>query len=122
MRAEQNDLACLWDMIEAVRGIETSVRGLSFSHYLSDENLRLAVERRIEILGEAARRISDAFREVHPEVPWRQIIAQRNVLAHQYDDIDDQLVWRLVQENLAPLRRVLEALLTIPPPDVTQAD
>ena len=55
--------------------------------------LRAAVERNIEIIGEAARRISDDLKQEHPEIPWRKIIAQRNVLIHEYDDIDYKEIW-----------------------------
>jgi uncharacterized protein with HEPN domain len=70
------DFAYLWDMLQAARGVVASVQGLSLEGYRVDENLRLAVERRIEILGEAARRVSTAFKEVHPEIPWRPIVDQ----------------------------------------------
>jgi len=54
-----------------------------FAQYMDDRKLQLAVERSLEIIGEAARRVSPVFRESHPEVPWRRIIGLRNVLAHE---------------------------------------
>jgi uncharacterized protein with HEPN domain len=62
--------------------------------------LRGAVERHIEIIGEAAARVSRAFRAAHPDIPWRRIIAQRNILAHEYGEIDDALVWRVAIARL----------------------
>jgi len=120
MRVDGNDLAYLWDMVSATRGIASSIAGLRFEDYSANENLRLAVERRVEILGEAARRLSEGFKHDHPELPWRRIIAQRNVLAHQYDDVDDELMWRLVTQEVPGLRLALEAVLTSPPPDDIQ--
>jgi uncharacterized protein with HEPN domain len=54
------DKVHLWDMLRAAQGVTTSLQGLTFAHYAADENLRMATERRVEIIGEAARRISDA--------------------------------------------------------------
>jgi uncharacterized protein with HEPN domain len=118
MPREAPDIAHLWDMLHAARGIESAVAGLGLEHYLEDEDLRMSVERRIEIIGEAARRVSEPFKEAHPEIPWRRMIAQRNVLAHEYDEVDDRLMWRVIAENIPQLVRILEGLLTTqPPPD-----
>ena len=71
-----------------------------------------------QTFGEAARRVSESFKDAHPEIPWRRMIAQRNVLAHEYDDIDDRLMWRVVTESIPKLARTLKGLLpALPPPD-----
>lgn len=105
------DPVYLWDMLNAARGVLESLREMTFQQYLSDENLRLATERRIEIIGEAARRISGAFKEAHPEIPWRLIVDQRNVLIHAYDEIADDRIWQLTSEDIPRLITQLEALL-----------
>lgn len=56
--------------------------------------MRSAVERQIEIVGEAARRLTDAFRSEHADMAWRAVIAQRHILAHAYGEIEDELIWR----------------------------
>jgi uncharacterized protein with HEPN domain len=94
----------------AAEGIVKSTSGASFEDYLNDENLRLATERRIEIIGEAANRVSGEFKTAHPEIPWRSIIAQRNVLAHDYADIDDRLIWAVVTKRIPELIAKLEEL------------
>jgi uncharacterized protein with HEPN domain len=109
------DPVYLWDMLNAARGVLSSLQGMSFEDYLSNENLRLATERRIEIIGEAARRISGAFKEAHPEIPWRVIVDQRNVLIHAYDEIADDRIWRLVGEDIPRLIHSLETLLPSEP-------
>lgn len=93
---------------------------MTLDRYLADENLRLAVERRIEIIGEAARRISEGFKLAHPEVPWRQIIGQRNVLIHDYDEIEHERIWNLAARDIPVLIAHLEPLLPPLPPVVTQ--
>jgi uncharacterized protein with HEPN domain len=70
----------------------------------------LAIERLLEILGEAARRVSEEFQNQHGEIPWRKIIGQRNVLAHEYGEIKLGRIWVLVTENLEELQRIHEGL------------
>ena len=72
-----------------------ALQNRALDDYVRDEDLRLAVERRIEIIGEAARRVSPAFQQAHPEIAWRKVIAQRHVLAHEYGEIEDDIMWRV---------------------------
>lgn len=111
------DLAYLWDMLKSARGVSSALQGYSFERYLADENLRLAVERRIEIIGEAARRVSSAFKEQHPEIPWRPMVDQRNFLIHAYDKVADERVWTLAVEEIPRLVEQLSRLVPEPPPD-----
>jgi len=78
---------------------------------------QLAVEREVEIIGEAARRVSEPFREAHPEIPWQTIIAQRNVLAHEYGEIRQDLMWRVATTRMGELILVLESLIPPLPPE-----
>lgn len=75
--------------------------------------LRGAVERHVEIIGEAANRVSAGFQSSHPEIPWRKVINQRNVLVHEYGDIKLELIWRVATERLTELVLALEDL--VPP-------
>ena len=69
----------------------------------------------MEIIGEAARRVSAEFKRQHPEIPWARIVAQRNVLAHEYGEIDPTRMWRLVVEDLPRLIKQLGPLVPQPP-------
>ncbi len=117
MPPSDRDAAFLWDMLEVSRRVEESLRDVSLDQYRVDENLKMATERRIEIIGEAAGRVSQVFRDTHPDIPWRQIIAQRNVLAHEYGDIDDDLIWALVTVHVPKLVADLEGCVPPPPED-----
>lgn len=75
--------------------------------------LRLAVERELEIIGDAARRVSEPFKLSHPEIPWRALIAQRNVISHEYDDLKLDWLWVIATDKIPPLIEVIEPL--IPP-------
>lgn len=74
-----------------------------------------AVERLLEILGEAARRVSDESQKEHGQIPWRKIIGQRNVLAHEYGEIRQERIWALITENIIDLVAQLAALSVDPP-------
>lgn len=82
--------------------------------------LQLAVERCVEIIGEAARNISAPFKGAHPEIPWRLIIAQRNVLAHEYGEVKQDRMWSLAQNHIPILVAQLEPLLPSPPPQTEE--
>ena len=113
MRPEERDLAYLWDMLDAARTVMEFPHGVKFQQYAEDRKLQLAVERLVEIIGEAARQVSEPFREAHPEIPSRKIVAQRHVLAHDYGDIQQERLWVLVKEHLPALVAQLDAL--VPP-------
>ena len=107
------DSSFLWDMLEASRSVLEFVRDRAFEDYLNDKFLRSAVERQIEIIGEAARHVSDEYRQLHVEIPWRQIMAQRNVLAHDYGDLKHDRIWRVATIHVGELIGLLEPL--VPP-------
>ena len=74
--------------------------------------LALAVTRLIELIGEAARKVSESKRALPPEIPWQQIIGTRDRLAHGYIETDYDIIWRIVTGDLPPLIRKLESMLS----------
>ena len=108
MQPDQRDAAYLWDMLDAARMVEQLSSGLDFTQYSNDRRTQLAVERSLEIIGEAAGRVSALFRNTHPEIPWRQIIGQRNVLIHEYGEIKQERIWKVVRENIPQLIELLK--------------
>lgn len=117
MPREKDDNVYLWDMLEAARGVVEFTRGRTFDDFLADRLLRRAVEREIEIIGEAARRVSRPFRMKHPEIPWTVIVAQRHLLAHEYSGIKNDLIWNVVEVHIPELIAQLEPLIPPPPPE-----
>ena len=115
MRPDERDAAYIWDMLDSARTLHNFVRGVSFHNYIQDKKLQLAVERALEIIGEAARRVSETYRQAHPEIPWQSIIAQRNVLAHEYGEIKHELIWKLARIRIPELIASLEKLIPPPP-------
>jgi uncharacterized protein with HEPN domain len=120
MPPEARDPAALWDMLRAARAIVSFAGSLSLDAYRANPLVRRAVERELEILGEAARRVSDTTRARHDGIPWQQIVGLRNVLAHQYDEIDDERVWRLAKDDVPRLVRQLEPLVPDTPNEQPQ--
>ena len=111
MRPDTSDESYLWDMLDAALAIRQFVVGKNFRDYTSDRLLRGAVERHIEIMGEAAKNISKDFREKHPEVPWSKIISQRNVLAHEYGEIKHERIWAVATVHLLELIEKIQPLI-----------
>jgi uncharacterized protein with HEPN domain len=110
MRPEERDAGYLWDMLDAAQTVCQLIAGMSFHQYSDDRRTQLAVERTIEIIGEAAGHVSKQFQQAHPEIPWRQIIAQRNVLVHEYGEIKQDRLWKTATENVSQLVKTLEKL------------
>jgi len=82
-----------------------------------DRLLNLAVVRLLEVVGEAAARVPGDEQARHPEVPWREIVGLRNRLIHGYDEVDFDVVWAIIQSDLPPLIRALEAIVRGLPPE-----
>jgi len=95
-------------MLDAAKAALSFSKDINFEQYSQDRKTQLAVERAIEIIGEAAHHISPVFQSFHPEIPWRQIVAQRNVLAHEYGEIQQERLWILLQNQLPQLILALE--------------
>jgi len=104
------DDATLLDILRAAR-LALEFRGrLEKAAFLTDLKTQAAVLHELLVLGEAAKRLSAAFREEHPDVPWKAITGMRDRLLHGYDDVDLDLVWKTVDEDLPALVTRLEAL------------
>ncbi len=115
MPPDSKDAARLWDMLDAARAVEIFVSGREYRDYESDRMLRGAVERHLEVIGEAASKVSNDIKSGHPEIPWRQIIGLRHVLAHEYGAVRHDLIWRVANERIRELIRALETFA--PPAD-----
>lgn len=112
---QRESTTLLWDAREAVDRIVRFVSGKSLTDYLADELLRAAVERQLEIVGEALGRLRARDHETASRVPeLDRIVALRNVLIHGYATVDDRLVWAIVETKLTSLRDSLHMLLPGP--------
>jgi uncharacterized protein with HEPN domain len=117
MPREQADVSYLWDMLTAARAVVDFTRERTLDEYSNDLMLRSAVERQVEIIGEAARRVSESFRSEHAEIPWSKIMGQRHVLAHDYGEIKQDRLWQVATVHVPALIAQIEPLLPPPPED-----
>ena len=110
---ERDPRAWLWDVCQAADRVAEFVRGQGFADYLADVKLRSAIERQLEIVGEALNSLSREAPELVSRIPdARRAIAMRNVLIHAYRNIDNEAVWQTIQVDLPRLRLEAAALLT----------
>ncbi len=112
MRAE--DRIRLRRMLESAESAVRFVTGRQRADLESDDMLRLALSRAIEIIGEAAVNVSEATRAAIPRIPWRDIIGMRNRLIHAYFHVNVDILWKTATEDIPPLVQTLRAEL---PPD-----
>ena len=110
MRAE--DLVRLLHMVEAAQNAINFMSGRDRADLNQDRMLLFAVTRAIEIVGEAASKISDETRAAHDEIPWKAIVGMRNRLVHAYFDINVDVVWQTVTVEIPHLLPELVALAT----------
>jgi uncharacterized protein with HEPN domain len=104
------------DRLRHMREAASFALGKSRADLDTDLMFQFAVVRALEIVGEAASRLTEATRAAHPEIPWVNIIGMRNRLAHGYFDLDMDIVWSVVTERLPPLIVALDHLLSPPTP------
>jgi uncharacterized protein with HEPN domain len=103
-------------MLDAAREAMTFAAGRDRSNLDTDRMLLLSLVKCVEILGEAASRVSEEVKAASPDFPWRDIVAMRNRLIHGYFDIDPDIVWSTVIRELPDLLPLLEDLLGQDPP------
>jgi uncharacterized protein with HEPN domain len=108
---ERNDLIRIRHMLDAAREAVGFVEGKTRKDLDEDRKLNLSLVRLVEIIGEAAGKVTAAGTKQCPEVPWTLIVGMRNRLAHGYDDIDLDIVWHVVSVELPPLIILLEKIV-----------
>ena len=91
--------------------IETQMRGVTRKQFNDSELLQGFVERKLEIIGEATKRIPDDFKKQYPEIPWKDMAGMRDILIHQYTGVDEDIVWKTVIQKIPPLREQIEKIL-----------
>jgi len=98
-------------MRETAREISEFVKGVNYIEFVENRMVRYAVERQLMVIGEAANHVSEKFQDEHPEIPWRQVVGQRNVLAHEYGDIKIERIWSAATINIPAILKALGPLV-----------
>ncbi len=105
------DQEALVDILEAIKLILQYAAGQDFDALAANVEKQDAILRRIAIIGEATKRLSPEFRLQHPEIPWKQMAGMRDVITHDYDEIDLDDVWGVIQRDLPQLLTDIEPLV-----------
>jgi uncharacterized protein with HEPN domain len=98
------------DILEAIAHIEADTGGLDFERFAADRRVRQLVERNIEILSEASRRIPTSLKAAEPDIPWREIAGIGNVLRHDYGGVRPEILWGIRTNRLAALKSAVERI------------
>ncbi len=108
---KRSPIACLTDIVEAIELIQSDMAGVTLDAFEADRRKRWLVERGIEIISEASRRLPPDMKTRHPEIPWPKVAGIGNVLRHEYQDVAHDVLWHVVHDNLPPLKTVCFAEL-----------
>lgn len=98
------------DIIESVNKILAYTAGITFTEFLANDEKQDAVLRRLLVIGEATKRLSLEFRQRYPAIPWRDIEGIRDIIVHEYNRVDVETIWDVVQNDLPDLLTALTLL------------
>jgi uncharacterized protein len=113
--------AALLNMIDSIEAIQEFTQGRTFEDYLTDRYFRRVIERELEIVGEAANRLTPAFQSAHAEIDWRGVTGLRNAIIHQYDELDYEKIWESATLEVPVLLDQIRPLLPAVPPEQGEA-
>ena len=106
----RSSLLRIHDMLESIGEIEKAIRGKTYREVQRSWVLRSALERGIEVISEASRHLGRELKAQHKDVRWKDIAGIGNILRHEYQRVDDRIIWRAVKNELPPLKKALLAL------------
>jgi len=107
----QRDPAYLLDIATICSNIAELMEGAIKQKFLTEKRIHFSVVYEIEILGEIVKRLSPEFREIHPEIPWKQIAGMRDKLIHDYNQVDLNLTWQVANSQIPNLLEFILPLL-----------
>jgi uncharacterized protein with HEPN domain len=111
MNADRLADDALNDILSAAEKAIQFVEGMTPDDLANDDRTEFAVIKALEIVGEAARRVPNSFRDSHPQIPWREMAAMRDKLVHDYFGVNLEVVWKTIHEDLPPLIAELQSLI-----------
>ena len=109
MTRDVND--SLQDILEAIGAIERFMSGVDFNNFIQNEEKIFAVEKALEIVGEAVKNVPEVVKDQYPSIPWRNIAGMRDKLAHHYWRTDVKVVWKSVREDIPRLKEMITQVL-----------
>jgi len=107
----KNDFVYLRHILDAIEKIERYLESHAYDSFAKDEKTIDAVVRELEIIGEAARNVSEGFQLEHPSLPWREMAEMRNKLIHEYFDVDTEIVWQTCVNDVKKVKAQVREIL-----------
>ena len=110
MREQIRDKNRLEHILESIDNVFEFTAGLTFDDFIADKKGKFAVVKNLEIIGEASYKLTNEFKSQHYEIDWKTIIGLRHVLVHGYYQTEDIIIWKIVRNDLLPLRKQIQTL------------
>ena len=107
---KKDPLVYIDDIRDSIDAIKRYTAGLTKQDFLNSTEKQDAVYRRLSLIGEAANRLPNEFRNRYPQIPWIKIVGMRNVLIHEYDSIDLDRVWETIQKDIPELEGYIKSI------------
>ena len=114
------DIEFLWDMHEAAHLIIDFLQGMTYGQYAENRMVQAAVERQLEIMSAAARRITPDFHSTHPDIPWHSIIGLSSILFSGSGEVRPERIWLATRNSIPPLVTLLDTLIPSLKDDITR--
>jgi len=107
----KEDIVYLRHILDAISRIEEYTKGVEYPDFMSNNLVQAGVIREIEIMGEASKRLTQKFKEKHPDIPWRKIAGMGDKLIHRYFGVDIDAVWDTVKDDIPRLKSEIERIV-----------
>ncbi|PIN91242.1 hypothetical protein COU57_01430 [Candidatus Pacearchaeota archaeon CG10_big_fil_rev_8_21_14_0_10_32_14] len=108
----KDDSVFLKHILENIDDISEFTKNITKKDFLSNKEKQNAVVRSLEVIGEAAKNISETMKEKYPKVPWKEIIGTRDKIIHHYFGVDLDIVWDIIKINLPDLNKNIKKIIT----------
>lgn len=105
------DQESLIDIFQAAQRVTRFTQGVTRAELEVNEEKQAAILYQLTIIGEATKRLSPNLRNQHPTIPWKQMAGMRDIVTHHYDEVDPDVVWDVVQDDIPQLITLLEPLV-----------
>jgi uncharacterized protein with HEPN domain len=99
------------DILDGMNKAEELLERVSYSQFENDFRINFAVVRALEIIGEATKRLPEELRQRYPDIPWRGMAGMRDRIIHGYDNVDLQIVWDVVKQDIPEIKPKIEQIL-----------
>lgn len=107
---KHKDLPYIQHILDAIKDIEKSVKNISEEQFVKNKDIKDSNIRRLEIIGEAVKKISDFLKEKYPKIPWKEIAGTRDKMIHQYFGVDLEIVWNIITKEIPKLKKEIKKI------------